>query len=109
MQTQTRLKVTRARMAVDDTVELLAEDLLTGTYWLDLRKSQDPKRTFGASPTAVWTAFRSTLPFNGIGPSSAIQPIHEIAAAFIRSNAAVNFYKDNAREPDWPVRRHITE
>jgi histidine ammonia-lyase len=109
MQTQTRLKVTRARMAVDDTVELLAEDLLTGTYWLDLRKSQDPKRTFGASPTAVWTAFRGTLPFNGSGPSSAVQPIHEIAAAFIRSNAAVNFYKDNAREPDWPVRRHITE
>ena len=35
MQTQTRLKVTRARTAVDDTVDLLAEDLLTGTYWLD--------------------------------------------------------------------------
>src|SRR6202043_883075 len=83
LQTQTRLKVTRARTAVDDTVELLAEDLLTGTYWLDLRKSQVPSRTFGATPTAVWTAFRGTLPFNGIGPTSATQPIHEIAATFI--------------------------
>jgi histidine ammonia-lyase len=109
MQTQTRLKVTRARTAVDDTVELLAEDLLTGTYWLDLRKSQVPSRTFGATPTAVWTAFRSTLPFNGIGPTSATQPIHEIAATFIRSHAAATFYQDNAREPDAAARRHITE
>jgi histidine ammonia-lyase len=109
MQTQTRLKVTRARTAVDDTVDLLAEDLLTGTYWLDLRKSQNPARTFGASPTAVWTSFRATLPFDGVGPASATQPIHEIAAAFIRSHAAANFYQDNAREPDAAPRRHITE
>jgi len=109
MQTQTRLKVTRARTAVDDTVELLAEDLLTGTYWLDLRKSQDPSRSFGASPTAIWTAFRATLPFNGVGAASAAQPIHEIAATFIRSNAAANFYKDNTREPDGTTRRQITE
>jgi histidine ammonia-lyase len=109
MQTQTRLKVTRARAVVDDTVDLLAEDLLTGTYWLDLRKSQNPSRTFGASPTAVWTTFRATLPLNGVGPASATQPIHDIAATFIRSNAAANFYKDNAREPDAAVRRHISE
>jgi histidine ammonia-lyase len=109
MQTQTRLKVTRARTAVDDTVDLLAEDLLTGTYWLDLRKAQNPSRAFGASPTAVWTAFRAALRFNGVGAASATQPIHEIAAAFIRSNAAANFYKDNAREPDAMARRHITE
>jgi histidine ammonia-lyase len=109
LQTQTRLKVTRARMAVEDTVELLAEDLLTGTYWLDLRKAQNPNRSFGASPMAVWSAFRSVLPFNGVGPGSASQSIHEIAAAFIRSNAAANFYQDNAREPDAPARRHIAE
>jgi histidine ammonia-lyase len=109
MQTQTRLKVTRARAAVDDTFDLLAEDLLTGTYWLDLRKSQNRSRTFGTSPTALWTAFRGTLPFNGAGPSPSTQPIHDIAAAFIRSNAAANFYQDNAREPDSATRRHITE
>jgi histidine ammonia-lyase len=109
MQTQTRLKVTRARAAVDDTFELLAEDLLTGTYWLDLRKSQNPSRSFGASPMAVWAAFRSTLPFNGVGPAAATQSIHEIAAAFIRSNAAENFYKDNSREPGGATRRQISE
>ncbi len=99
LQGQTRLKVTRARAVVENTVDLLAEDLLTGTYWLDMRKSQDSKRSFGAAPTAVWTAFRATLPFNGIGPESAARPIHEIAATFIRSNPAASFYKDNSREP----------
>jgi histidine ammonia-lyase len=107
LQTQTRLKVTRARTAVDDTVDLLAEDLLTGTYWMDLRKAQNPSRVFGASPTAVWTAFHAALRSNGA--ASATQPIHEMAATFIRSNAAANFYKDNAREPDAMARRHITE
>jgi histidine ammonia-lyase len=106
MQTQTRLKVTRARAVVEDTIEMLAEDLLTGTYWLDLRRTQNPSRGFGASPMAVWTAFRAALPFNGIGPNSATQPIHEIAATFIRSNPAAKFYQDNAREPDTAIRRH---
>jgi histidine ammonia-lyase len=106
MQTQTRLKVTRARTAVEDTVELLAEDLLTGTYWLDLRKSQNSTRSFGTAPTALWNAFRTALPFNGVGSTTATQPIHEIAATFIRNNAAINFYKDNAREPDSTARRH---
>jgi histidine ammonia-lyase len=109
MQTQTRLKVVRARTAVEDTVELLAEDLLTGTYWLDLRKSQNPALDFGASPTAVWTAFRATLPVNGVGPASATRPIHEIAATFIRDNAAANFYKDNAHEPGAASRRQGAE
>ena len=109
MQTQTRLKITRARAAVDDTIELLAEDLLTGTYWLDLRKAQSAGRSFGASPNAVWAAFRSTLPFNGVSPLSATQPIHEIAANFLRSNAAVSFYHDNAREPDAANGRHIAQ
>jgi histidine ammonia-lyase len=99
LQTQTRLKISRARTVVEDTIDLLAEDLLTGTYWLDLRKSQNPNRAFGDSPTAVWNAFRATLPFNGTGASSATQPIHEIAAGFIRGNSAASFYKDNAREP----------
>src|ERR1700733_3541627 len=109
MQAQTRLKVTRARAAVEDTIELLAEDLLTGTYWLDLRKSQNPNRSFGASPMAVWTAFRNALPFTGVGPTSATQPIHEIAAAFIRGKAAASFYEDDAREPDEGTPQRIAE
>ncbi|HEY3653462.1 MAG TPA: aromatic amino acid ammonia-lyase [Steroidobacteraceae bacterium] len=107
LQAQTRLKVVRGRIAVADTVDLLAEDLLTGTHWLDLRKQQDSSRSFGASPTAVWNAFRQVLPFK----DDAIRdrPIHEVAASFIRDNPAARFYSGNDREPDAVTRRHIAQ
>jgi histidine ammonia-lyase len=106
LQTQTRLKVVRARTAVAATVDLLAEDLLMGTYWLDLRKQQDPARSFGRSADGVWTAFRQVMPFQD---RSAVRdrPIHDIAAAFIRENPAVKFYGANGREPDPVARRHV--
>jgi histidine ammonia-lyase len=99
LQAQTRLKVSRAHTVVKDTIDLLAEDLLSGTYWLDLRKAQNASRAFGTAPTAVWKAFRAVLPFDGSGAAAAGQPIHEIATDFIRANRAESFYRDNAREP----------
>ena len=36
-------------------MQLLAYDLLTATYWLDVRKAEDPKRDFGPAPTAAWS------------------------------------------------------
>jgi histidine ammonia-lyase len=109
MQGQTRLKVTRARTAVDDTFDLLGEDLLTGTYWLDMRKSQNAARSFGDSPTAVWKSFRAILPFDGAGPTSASQPIHDIAATFIRTHAAAGFYSATDREPQGPGSRPLAQ
>jgi histidine ammonia-lyase len=99
LQTQTRLKVLRARTLVDDTVDLLAEDLLTGTYWLDMRRRQSSSRNFGPSSTAVWNAFRKTLPFEGGRADTRTESIHDVAAAFIREHAAVGFYPANALEP----------
>jgi len=100
LQAQSRLKVTRARQMVDDTVDLLAEDLLMGTFWLDLRKQQDPSRGFGEASAAVWTELRRSIPFKS-GPDTppATQPIHELAASFIRHHAASGFYAGNDREP----------
>ena len=60
LQGQTRLKVARARQAVDETFLLLGEDLLTGAYWIDVRRAQDSSRAFGAGPTAVSAALRTT-------------------------------------------------
>jgi histidine ammonia-lyase len=79
LQSQTRLKVGRARLAVGDTLELLAEDLLSGCYWLDMRKEQSSGRNFGPVTTAVWRAFRSKLRF-AEGPEDDLRPIHELAA-----------------------------
>jgi histidine ammonia-lyase len=99
LQSESRLKVNRARSTVDDTIELLAEDLLTGTYWLDRRKIQQPARRFGITTEAVWTAFRSTLPMDGGDRANGPLPIHEIAASFIRNNPADRFYRETFPEP----------
>jgi histidine ammonia-lyase len=98
LQSQTRLKVTRARLAVDATLELLAEDLLSGCYWLDMRKAQSGGRSFGPVTTSVWQAFRATLQFEE-GTDQDSRPIHELAATFIRGNAVAKFYPGDAREP----------
>jgi histidine ammonia-lyase len=98
LQSQTRLKVGRARLAVDDTVELLAEDLLSGCYWLDLRKGQSGGRNFGPVTTSVWQSFRSTLRAQQ-GSEQDSRPIHELAASFIRSNPVPNFYAGDGATP----------
>jgi histidine ammonia-lyase len=108
LQTQTRLKVVRARALVEDTIDLLAEDLLTGTSWLDLRKAQNPARGFGPSPTAVWSAFRTVLPLEDEGAAMRTQPIHDVAASFIRTHRASEFYARDAQEPEAPGKRQIT-
>ncbi len=100
LQTQTRLKVTRAREVVDDTVDLLAEDLLTGTHWLDLRKDQLASRNFGTVPTAVWRAFRQVMPLTEDPAMPRDRPIHEIAARFIRARPAAGFVAHDDREPN---------
>lgn len=109
LQAQTRLKVTRARQAVADTVDLLAEDLLTGTYWLDLRKEQGPGRSFGASCDAVWLAFRKMLSATDDASAPRDRPVHEVAASFIRENPATSFYGANDREPATATRRLTTQ
>ena len=97
LQAQTRIKITRARRAVDDSVQLLAEDLLTGTYWLDLRKLQDAHRAFGAAPTAAWTAFRRVVPFKPDAALALSRPVATVAAEFIRTHPIERFYGAAAR------------
>ena len=62
LQAQTRIKAYRARQAVSTTFDLLGQDLLTATLWLDIRKAQRSGQEFGAAPTAAWTAFRRAGP-----------------------------------------------
>jgi histidine ammonia-lyase len=92
LQAQTRIKAYRARQAVSTTFDLLGQDLLTASLWLDVRKAQDPTRKFGDAPTAAWTAFRKVVPtlptLDGIPSQS--RPM--AAAAFLRSTPAGNFY-----------------
>ncbi|HLW26051.1 MAG TPA: aromatic amino acid ammonia-lyase [Steroidobacteraceae bacterium] len=103
LQTQTRLKVVRAREIVSDTIDLLAEDLLTGTYWLDLRKTQNPQRRFGPAADAVLAQFRQVLPLDAHSAQPTV-PIHELAASFIREHPAESFHHDTRADPESTAR-----
>jgi histidine ammonia-lyase len=92
LQAQTRLKAQRARQAVSLTNDLLAVNLVEASLWLDVRKTQDPKRSFGAAPTAAWAAFRKHLPLDDDAskPVEVSKPM--VAAEFLATNPAGSFY-----------------
>jgi len=85
LQSQTRVKLQRARQAVSVTMDLLGFDLIEGSLWMDVRARQDPKRRFGSVPTAVWQAFHT---FSAGRQSPAVA-----AAQFLRSTAPESFYR----------------
>jgi histidine ammonia-lyase len=113
LQTQTRIKVVNARGVVDDTFQLLAEDLLVGTYWMDVRKAQDQKREFGPGPTAAWTAIRKVAPLVPDPANPATVPVPMAIDDFIKANPVPGIYPGDpavpAGEPllagsaKWPV------
>jgi histidine ammonia-lyase len=88
----TRLKAVRARQVVDLTTQLLAYDLLTATYWLDVRKAEDAKRNFAPAPTAAWAAFRKLLPWQQEADSRPDLPYGAVAYNFLKQTPAANFY-----------------
>jgi len=94
-----RLKAVHARQVVDLTVQLLAYDLLTATYWLDVRKIEDPKRDFAPAPTAAWVAFRKVLPWQQEVDTRPDIPYGAVAYHFLSQSAASNFY---AAGPNMP-------
>jgi histidine ammonia-lyase len=95
LQAQTRIKVQRARQVVSLSFDLLAVNLVEASLWLDLRKTQDPQRSFGAAPTAVWTAFRKRLPLeDDTNPNRESKPM--VAAEFLRTNPPAGFFTGEA-------------
>jgi hypothetical protein len=60
---------------------------------MDVRRLEQPTRTFGPGPTAAWNEFRKTIPFRDPpAGQSAFVPRDDIAANFLKTNAAVSFY-----------------
>jgi len=98
LQAQTVLKVTRARRTVDDTSLLLGEDLLTATFWMDVRRTQSPGRNFGRACTAAWAAFRQAVPWQQKPQDRPPQPVGNIVHAFMTAHPAAEFYPPLANE-----------
>ena len=96
LQSQTRIKVQRARQAVETTFDLLGFDIIEGSLWLDVRKTQDLSRNFGAAPTAAWTALRLRVPLRLDPAESNGQSISFAASQFLKGTPASTFYRGNA-------------
>ncbi|HTT01681.1 MAG TPA: aromatic amino acid ammonia-lyase [Steroidobacteraceae bacterium] len=94
-----RLKAARGRRVVDLTMQLLAYDLLTATYWLDIRKVENPKRSFAPAPTAAWTAFRGKLPWQQEPDSRPDVPFGVVAYHFLQQTPAARFYQNGPAMP----------
>ena len=90
LQAEGEVKATRARDLVEATDGLLALDLLTGAYWMDVRAKQDGSRTFGAVPTAVRHALRLVVPLDS-GAGVPKRPNGAAALAFMRTHPAAAF------------------
>jgi histidine ammonia-lyase len=106
LQANTLLKVTRAREAVDDTLHLLGLDLLGGTYWLEVRKAQDPARAFGPAPTAVLAAFRQVWPWQQAPEERPAEPMGHVAYRFLKATSPSSLYRQPATLPapeDLPI------
>ncbi|MGB6353174.1 MAG: aromatic amino acid ammonia-lyase [Steroidobacteraceae bacterium] len=99
LQAQTRIKVQRARQAVDTTFDLLGFDLLEGSLWMDVRSTQDAKRGFGAAPTAAWNAFRQRVPLRPDPAAPSSQSIAQTAMQFLKTTPAATFYRGAAAPP----------
>src|SRR6266404_4040805 len=89
---ETRLKGSRGQQVVDLTMQLLGYDLWNATYWMDVRKVQDPSRSFGPVPTNTWTAFRRILPWQQDPETRPQVPYGIVAYKFLKSTPASVFY-----------------
>jgi histidine ammonia-lyase len=91
LQAQTLIKVEHARRTVDTTLDLLAQDLLNASVWMDARRAQNPQRSFGPAPTLLWSTFRKAVPL----ASAATIPAESDdarAAIFLRTTEPDAFY-----------------
>jgi histidine ammonia-lyase len=100
LQAQTRIKAYRVREAVDVTYELLACDLLTGAFWMDIRKAQDASREFGSAPAAAWQAFRRIVPLRRDRGELPAEPDVDLATRFLRNTAAAAFGPQRSPLPE---------
>src|SRR3984893_2592920 len=92
LQSQTRIKVQRARQAVSVTMGLLGHDLLQASLWMDVRQAQDPQRHFGQAATAAWFAVRKEIPLRTDPDKMPPQSNHMRAAVFVKAVPASTFY-----------------
>ena len=113
LEAEGRIKVARSRLAVDNTLHMLAQELLTTSYWLDVREIQGRQlglpRTFGPSPTAVWQAFRQVVPWQMEPDDRPEVPPGALAYSFMKSSSPAAFYPPAADEPSVAFKARVKQ
>jgi histidine ammonia-lyase len=101
------LKLMRMRQALDVSRDILGQDLLNAAFWMDVRKLENPARTFGPGPAAVWANFRKKVPFRDAVTQPSFVTRDDLAVDFLRTNIPANIYPgiDAARVTD-PIPYH---
>ena len=90
------LKLMRMRQALDVSRDMLGQDLLNAAFWMDLRKLENPNRTFGPGPIAVWSSFRKVIPFREPAAPPSFATRDDLAVNFLKTNNPVSLYPGNA-------------
>ena len=90
------LKLMRMRQALDVSRDILGQDLLNAAFWMDVRKLENPARTFGPGPTAVWANFRRIIPFRDAETQPSFTTRDDLAVIFLRTNSPASLYPGNA-------------
>ncbi|MCV3208059.1 aromatic amino acid ammonia-lyase [Mesorhizobium sp. YC-39] len=103
LEAQTRIKTQRAREAVDVSFHLVAQDLLTASYWMEIRKAQKPERKFGEAPTAALAALRQVIPWQQSASARPKRPLGMVAYDFMQQNPATRFYPGGPLAPRSPT------
>jgi histidine ammonia-lyase len=105
-----RLKVAKARLAVDNALYLISQELLSATKWMDHRRVQSPGRSFGAVPTAAWQAWRVVSPCQQDPNERELMETWRmnLPYAFMKGNPASSFLGANAAEPSAAKVRYRT-
>jgi histidine ammonia-lyase len=90
------LKLMRMRQALNVSRDILGQDLLNAAFWMDVRKFENPDRTFGSGPTTVWANFRKIIPFRDALKQPSFATRDDLAVQFLQTNSPASFYPGDA-------------
>lgn len=102
LQSETRIKLERSRKAVDVMRHLLAQDVITSTNWIEIRKAQDSGRVFGAPAQAALSDLRRILPFRMVAGNGG-KVAGQAVAEYLRTTPASRFYTSGPPMPLAPT------
>ena len=100
LEAQTRIKGQAARKAVALLSHLVAQDLMTASYWMDIRRIQDPDRKFGKAPTQALAALREAVPWTMPASERPFRNQGQIIHDFMWENPAAMFFTGGPDEPE---------